>query len=131
MTALLRFAASGAIATATHAILFAASVELLGIMPVIATSLSFCVALIVSYGLNYHWTFKSSGAHRVMLPRYATVALVGLALNVVITFVVVNMGGYWYGYALLAVISTVPVVSFLLSKYWAFGTSRQADTQGE
>ena len=97
----------------------------------IATSLSFCVALIVSYGLNYHWTFKSSGAHRVMLPRYATVALVGLALNVVITFVMVNMGGYWYGYALLAVISTVPVVSFLLSKYWAFGTGRQVDTQGE
>jgi putative flippase GtrA len=66
-----------------------------------------------------------------MLPRYATVALVGLALNIVITFVVVNIGGYWYGYALLAVISTVPAVSFLLSKYWAFGRNRNAGTQGE
>ena len=112
-------------------ILFAAAVELLSVTPVIATSLAFCAALAVSYGFNYYWTFKSLGAHRVMLPRYITVALLGLALNAGITFVVVNMGGYWYGYALLAVITIVPVMSFLLSKHWAFGGNPISNTQGE
>jgi len=131
MTGLLRFGVSGAIATATHATLFTAAVELFSIAPVIATTLSFCAALIVSYGLNFHWTFASSGMHRVILPRYAVVALTGLALNVMITYVVVNIGGHWYGYALLAVITIVPLMTFLLSKYWAFGVSGREDTQGE
>ena len=128
MTALLRFGVSGAIATATHVILFASLVELLSVSAVAATSLAFCVSLLVSYGLNYHWTFAASGSHRVMLPRYATVATLGLALNIAITYLIVDVGGYWYGYALMAVISIVPLMSFFLSKFWAFGDSRRADT---
>ena len=66
-----------------------------------------------------------------MLPRYALVALSGLALNVLITYVIVNISGYWYGYALLAVITIVPVMSFVLSKRWAFGVDQRANRQGE
>ena len=131
MTALLRFGVSGVVATATHVILFASLVELLSVAPVVATSFAFCVSLLVSYGLNYHWTFAASGSHRVMLPRYAAVATLGLALNIAITYVIVDIFGYWYGYALMAVISVVPLMSFFLSKFWAFGDNRRADTQGE
>jgi putative flippase GtrA len=52
-------------------------------------------------------------------------------VNVAITYVIVNIGGYWYGYALLAVITIVPVMSFVLSKRWAFGVDQRANNQGE
>ncbi len=120
MSAFLRFAITGALATLTHVLVFVALVELLATAPVLANIVAFLGALLVSYGLNYHWTFGSSGEHGVMLPRYAVVAVTGLCLNVGITFLVVNVGGYWYGYALMAVVTIVPLFTFLVSKGWVF-----------
>jgi len=120
MNSLLRFAVSGVLATATHVLVFVAGIELLDASPVIAAVPAFCTALLVSYGLNYRWTFDASGAHRVMLPRFTVVATTGLGLNVLITYMVVDVGGYWYGYALTAVITIIPLLTFLLSKFWVF-----------
>jgi len=116
----LRFGVSGVLATATHVAVFTALVELGGARPVFASVPAFCAALGVSYALNYHWTFEALGEHRVMLPRFALVALLGLGLNVLITYVVVDVAGSWYGYALLAVVTIVPVVTYLLSRHWVF-----------
>jgi putative flippase GtrA len=123
MSAFFRFAITGVTATLTHVLIFVALVELLATAPVIANVPAFFGALLVSYGLNYHWTFGSSGEHGVMLPRYVVVALIGLGLNIGITFLVVNVGGYWYGYALAAVVIIVPLFTFLVSKGWVFNSA--------
>ena len=60
----------------------------------------------------------------MLLPRFAVVAVAGLLLNVSITYAVVDVGGYWYGYALLAVVTVVPLLTFLLSRFWVFGEDR-------
>ena len=80
----------------------------------------FVVALLVSYGMNYHWTFSASGPHRVMLPRFAMVAVLGLLMNLGITYAVVDMAGYWYGYALMLVVLLVPLMTFIFSQRWVF-----------
>jgi putative flippase GtrA len=116
----LRFAVSGGLATATHVLVFVLLVEWLAVRPVLAAAPAFMVALFVSYGMNYHWTFSASGLHRVLLPRFVVVALLGLALNLGITYAVVDVAHYWYGYALLMVVLLVPLVTFLLSKFWVF-----------
>ena len=116
----LRYAVSGGMATATHVVVFVTLVEWLTVRPVVAAAPAFAVALFVSYGMNYHWTFSASGLHRVLLPRYVVVALLGLMLNIGITYAVVDVAHYWYGYALLLVVLLVPLVTFLLSKFWVF-----------
>jgi len=76
--------------------------------------------------MNYHWTFSASGLHRVLLPRFVAVALLGLALNLGITYTVVDVAHYWYGYALLLIVLLIPLSTFLLSKFWVF--REQSDT---
>ncbi len=117
---LLRFAVSGGLATATHVLVFVMLVEWLSVRPVWAAAPAFVVALFISYGMNYHWTFSASGLHRVLLPRFVVVALLGLVLNLGITYAVVDVAHYWYGYALLLVVLLVPLVTFFLSKFWVF-----------
>lgn len=122
---LFKFGFSGAVATLVHVAVLAVLVERVDVSPVPASVLAFCCAVLVSYGLNYKWTFPASGSHEFLLPRFALVATLGLGLNAGITYLVVNVGGMWYGYALLLVVATVPAMTFLLSKYWAFAQNRR------
>lgn len=117
---LMRFAISGGLATAVHISLFVVLVEGLLLRPVIASGVAFCVALLVSYGMNYHWTFSVSGRHSIMLPRFAMVAILGLIVNLGITYAVVDVMAGWYGYALVLVVLIVPPLTFLLSRLWVF-----------
>ena len=118
--ALTRFAITGGLATAVHATVFVICVEWLGVDPVAAVVPAFLIALTVSYGLNYRWTFGASGPHRVMLPRFFAVALNGFLLNLLITWLVVDVLAYWYGYALIVAVFVVPLITFALSKFWVF-----------
>jgi putative flippase GtrA len=120
MNSLLRFGITGSLATITHAAVLSGLVELLAVPAVVASLPAFGAALLLSYGLNYHWTFRALGEHRVIFPRFTLVAVSGLLLNVLITFLVVNVFGFWYGYALAAVIFSVPLLTYLLSNYWVF-----------
>jgi len=117
---MLRFAVSGGLATVIHVGIFIFLVEWFALRPVLAAAPAFVFALFVSYGMNYHWTFSASAPHRIMLPRFVVVALLGLALNLGITYAVVDVAHYWYGYALLLVVLFVPLATFLLSKFWVF-----------
>jgi putative flippase GtrA len=120
MGRLLRFAVSGGLATAVHVSVFVTVVEWLGVRAVVAAGVAFVVALLVSYGMNYHWTFSASGPHRVMLPRFVMVAVLGLSMNLGITYAVVDMAGYWYGYALMLIVLIVPLMTFIFSQRWVF-----------
>ncbi|MCF6339055.1 MAG: GtrA family protein [Gammaproteobacteria bacterium] len=117
---MLRFAVSGGLATVIHVGVFVFLVEGFALRPVLAAAPAFVFALFVSYGMNYHWTFSASAPHRIMLPRFVVVALLGLVLNLGITYAVVDVAHYWYGYALLLVVLLVPLTTFLLSKFWVF-----------
>lgn len=122
MGTMLRFAVSGGLATGTHALVFVALIEWLSVRPLFAAGVAFVLALFVSYGMNYHWTFSVSGPHRIMLPKFFVVAVSGLLLNLGITYAVVDVAGYWYGYALLLVVLIVPLMTFVLSKLWVFSS---------
>lgn len=115
-----RFGIVGVASTFIHVAVFSLLVELFGVAPVAASVPAFFTAMLASYGVNRRWTFEAQGSHRAHLPRYAVVALTGLGLNVLITYVVVNLLGYWYGLALAFVVTVVPVATFLLNRNWAF-----------
>lgn len=115
-----RFAVVGAIATATHAIVFSAAIEIASIEPVLATVLAFVIAMLVGYLLNRHWTFAVRDAPARRLTRYAFAALAGLALNVAIMYSVVHLLHASPYLGLVAAIIIVPPVTFSLNQLWVF-----------
>ena len=118
----MRFLLIGGLATLVHVAVFTGLVEWLAVSAVLAAVPAFLSAMLFSYGGNHKWTFAADAAHHVQLPRFAAVSLAGLAINVGIMHLVVNVLGLWYGYALMAVVLMVPGITFALNRRWTFGT---------
>lgn len=116
----------GITATAVHAVLFVLAIELLALAPMLANLVAFMVALGVSFLGHFHWTFRPEGAAPARrgsggaLARFLVVALIGLALNSAVVYVVIDRLGWPYQVALVLMVSAVPAVVFVLSKLWAF-----------
>lgn len=78
---LVRFAAVGGGATGLQFVLLLLFVELLRLEKVGASAAAFAISAGFNYWLNYHFTFASNLSHTRTLPKFALVALVGLAIN--------------------------------------------------
>jgi putative flippase GtrA len=123
-----RFGIVGLSATIVHSVLYLLLGGPVGISPLIANVLAFSVAVLVSYFGHFQWTFRDesgAGAAEVslmkdQLPRFVIVAVIGLILNSLAVYSVVDVMGSAYGYALIPMVTLVPVVVFALSKIWVF-----------
>jgi len=120
MRSLIRFGMTGIIATLTHVAVFVLLIETGLLRPVYAAIPAFLSALGVSYTMNYRWTFRADGPHRTVLPRFVAVSVTGLLLNLVITYLVVDVWSFPYLFALLAVVIFIPLSTYLLSRFWVF-----------
>ena len=69
---------------------------------------------------NSRLTFRGHGGGAKSLAKALAAVLLGLALNQLIVMIVTNGLGYPYEVALVIIISTVPAVTFLMFKFWAF-----------
>jgi putative flippase GtrA len=116
----------GILATLVHAIAFAALIELAKLAPLIANFAAFGIAFLVSFLGHFHWTFRSQRAtadwwrQRTALARFAMVALTGFMLNSLAVVLVVNLLALPYQYALILMVTIIPLIVFGLSKFWAF-----------
>lgn len=121
----LRFGVVGLTATAVHVGAFAALIELAGLAPLAANLAAFAVAVAVSFVGHFHWTFRAQTARRDVavrraFVRFALVACVGLALNSLAVFVVVDLMALSYRYAIVIMVFVVPLVVFAIAKFWVF-----------
>lgn len=110
----------GVFATLIHVVIFTILVEFFIVNAVIASLPAFLLSMLTSYIANHKWTFQATGDHHIYLPKYAFVSIIGLFINVLITYIVINIMGYLYGIALVLVIITVPSVTFLLNRIWTY-----------
>lgn len=115
-----RYLVVGGLGTGTHLAILALCVELLRQSAIIGAIAGFIGALSVSYVLNHQWAFESQRAHVSSLWRYVVVSLGGLALNTGMMMALVHYLHWWYFTAQLSVIMIVPVINFLLNRYWTF-----------
>ena len=114
------FAAGGAVGTACHYITLVFLVELAAFPVVPAALAGFLVGALVNYSLARRFAFQSSRPHRTALPRFATVATVGAAINTAIVALLFGMGVHY----LLAQVAATTIVffcNFLANKNWTFG----------
>ena len=124
----LRFGAVGGAATLTHVATFVALIEIAGVQPMLANAIGFGIAVFVSFIGHFRWTFAPQFGGtvgfrcraRTALVRFVVVALIGLALNSLAVYLVVDVLALPYGVAILVMVGPVPGVVFALSKLWAF-----------
>lgn len=85
----------------------------------------YSVGIVVGYTLNRHWTFVSPDKTReqktaTSFARYAT-TYVGVYLgNVVLLSTIVEMGWLSPTWGQLVSLAIIPLISFVLQKYWVF-----------
>lgn len=116
----LKYALVGGLGTCTHLGLLTIFVEVLHYSPVASSAIGFTVTVVISYYLNYKWTFNAQSSHSSALPRYISVSLMGLCLNTAILFLTVNLLQLWYGIGQAIAIFAIPLHNFILNSYWAF-----------
>lgn len=120
-----RYIVVGVIGTATHVGALVLLVEIFYMDPVLSSTLGFILTVIVSYILNYFWTFESSQNHIIALSRYVIVSVTGLLLNVGIMHLTVNILGWWYILGQATVSFVIPVTNFLMNNYWSFKSAEK------
>ena len=121
----LQFILVGAVAAGTHLGVVVILVQGLGLSPLLANVPAFCLAFGVSYNGHARLTFGRSGARGpAVAGRYFLVASLSLLLNELLYAWALHGLGWPYVWALLLVLLLVAVLTFVLSKYWAFARQR-------
>ena len=121
------FGVVGVSAMLVHFVLVAWLLVPAGLPPLAANVVAFLLAFQVSYWGHRLKTFEAGHVpHRQALPRFFAVSSLSFVLNEAMYFVLLRHTPLDYRAALLIVLFTVAVVTFVLSKLWAFSGHRPA-----
>lgn len=116
-----RFAVVGGCAAAVHFSSVIALVEFLSIQPAIANIYAFLIAFNVSFLGQRFFTFHdTSEPLLVTLPRYFLISLASFVLNEFLFSIAIYIFQIRYYIALAVVVIFVAILTYILSKRWAF-----------
>lgn len=116
------FGVVGILATIAHVAVAIALIEIRFLQPFSANAIGFGAGFLVSYFGHHRFSFESGADHRQAMPRFLTIAGFGLFLNQAIVYVMVNLAELSYFFVLVVIIATVPPLTYLSSRRWAFAT---------
>lgn len=117
-----RFVIIGVFATTAHVCTALILNEGAGVPPFWANLAAFTFSWLISYFGNFFWTFDTSSTHQWSVPRFGITSIIGLALNQFIVWTATEVMDISLRWALVPVIFVVPMVSFAMSRYWAFSS---------
>lgn len=93
----------------------------MGLQPLLANVVAYLLAFQVSYWGHRQKTFAAGHVcHWQTLPRFFAVASLSFLLNEALYFLLLHYTPLDYRVALLLVLAAVAVVTFVLSRAWAF-----------
>jgi len=119
-TQFLRYAGAGAVGTTVHYAILIALVQLARFDAVLASTAGALAGALVNYVLNHRYTFASDRAHRQALPRFALVAVAGIAVNAVVMAAVLAFAGPHYLVAQIIATATALATGYLANRAWTF-----------
>ena len=120
----IRFAGVGIVGTAGHYLVLVGLVELLFTSPLVGSSAGFAVGAFINYYLNRSYTFDSSVPHIIGLPKFLSVAAVGMIINTSIMAVAISKLQMQYLIAQIIATALVLIWNFLGNKFWTFDDLR-------
>ena len=110
----------GIIGTIAHYAIMAVLIEIFGVHPLPATTAGFLGSAVLSYQLNYQFTFSSSMQHSAAFPRFLLVGSIGLMLNALIVGTLTGPVGIHWLISQMAATLTVFCWNFLANRFWTF-----------
>lgn len=119
----MRFALVGASNTLLSTGVYVGLVQL-RVPYLVASGLAFALGALNSYVLNRRWTFRSRGRPVPEVARFACVQAVGLAVNLILLAAFVRGAGLSHLLGQLLAFPLASVVTFALSRQWAFRDGR-------
>jgi putative flippase GtrA len=116
----LRYAGAGAAGTALQYAVLVVLVQFAGVGAVVASTIGAIAGALVNYGLNHQFTFASDKTHGRALPRFALVAIAGIALNAIVVAAMLAFATSHYLVAQVTATGAVLVAGFLVNRAWTF-----------
>ena len=118
---MVRYGLVGVLASLVHAGISLLLHQWFDFQPFWAHATGWVGGLITAYLGHYHYSFKDDGAHHQRFPKFAVTALTGFALHQSGVYWLVNQLQLDYSTRALPILMvSVPVVTFLMSKFWVF-----------
>jgi putative flippase GtrA len=115
----LRFVVVGATNTLVSWCAYAV-VTSLGLHYLLASTVAFGLGVVNSYVLNRRWTFRSRAQRTPELLRFTVVQMVGLGVDLVLLYAIVEGLGIAHLIAQALVFPAASALTFGLSRRWAF-----------
>jgi putative flippase GtrA len=118
----LKYGLVGGLGTLTSFLFMIISVEVFQLSSLIGTVIGFIFSLIISFFLNYMWTFSNSNSGNIyiILIKYSLVSLSGLLLNLLIMYILNYVLNVWYIYAQMVSTVAVPIHNYIFNRFWTF-----------
>ena len=118
---MMRYGLVGVVASLVHAAISLALHKFLGMDPFWSHATGFFGGLFTAYTGHYYYSFKDDGAHKKRFPKFFITALTGFTLHQSGVYILVRHLGLDYSTQTLPILMVcVPMVTFLLSKFWVF-----------
>lgn len=120
---LLRFCIVGGVAALIHFSTVLTLVHFCQWHPLVANILAFCIAFVASFTGQYHWTFSNTTRQwHESLPRFFSLSATSFLINEGLYWALLHYTSLDYRIALVITLGTVAIITFTLSKWWAFHT---------
>jgi putative flippase GtrA len=113
-----RFAVTGLLVTALHALVAVLFINFISPLPPLANGVAFAVATLVSYVINTTWSF-SARLHGRTLLRFLLVSVCGFWLAMFVAWAA-QIAGFHYLQGIAAVALTIPAFTFVLHNFWTY-----------
>lgn len=115
-----RFGLVGVGATLVYASGFALSVKELGVTPVVGTTIGYILSTAVSYFGHQGFSFAVSADHGDYLPRFISLSICSYLISTGMVVIISDVWHLPYQIAVAAPTVTIPVINYLLSRFWVF-----------
>jgi len=119
---LIRYGISGGASAATHFGVGLALAEGLRVPAVAASTVGFGASIVVSYGLQHAWVFRSTATHAAAGGRFLTVTACAFALNTLVLWVGAGVLHGPYPVVQAVALVAIPVLNYSINSRWTFRT---------
>lgn len=120
----LKFLGVGGTATLLQYIILILLVEAGSAAPVVASTIGFVISCMYNYLLNYYFTFGSKAKHHIAAVKFATVAIIALAINSTMLYLLTEKFSFYYLFAQLASTTAVLLWNFFAHKHWTYKSTQ-------
>lgn len=129
MRVLIRYLISGGTAALCHFSVLILLVEFTTVNATLATMIGFCLAVLVNYTMQFHWTFELSGPHSRILTRYVITTFAMLGVNTIIFWMLNAKLDIMYVLAQVIATGVVTIMNFLINKHFIFVESQISESK--